>query len=1298
MPNENQVSFARMKVLFNAMLTAGGVLAPTLTLADPSVETALCAGLLSLGASWRVNQATEEASDRERAQLPETAALLRNHDLNLLTGAAIQRAIEHFANQNPASDSATLNRLATAAPAYLVDIAERAEPIPSLDDLPNVAVHLAQFTASPNLPSLGASIWEDFLQELASHLQPTPDATVLRPALALHLNQYFDRFVVEVFKEDATGRGPAQGRGWPALTLLFWGRLFTDVQRLEATAATRDANMQLQLHTLSDSLGKKLDELLRWHGPLAATQAEPLADFLRQVHAPLNARLDDIAGLIGHGLLSPDEFRTAYWTKRRADPGLEVLWLDPDRSELLTSVLAGRDTELDEFSAFLAAPTPWVTFFKGFPGTGKSRLLLEFARRATGSGYQVYFVSPDVHDLKAALLSRRMDDPVVLLWDDYQGQKPEALKTFLDLQTLSLHGPVVKRVITSWPSHNVLGEKAKDPLYATRELHPVVPESALAAYSAQLLPELSNGAALKLVRRAEGHPEAVLQAVALLLNGEAKSVDQLPPNLLATAHDNLIERIKRPPNGITPQAVTLALKVLALVGEIDYSRPTHAAALTQAGVTDEAIGYMDEIGLAAHVGEKYALTLDGFRSHVVRRCLDRQAARVLSGDPDQLAALAGPLLPVWFDAIWGICLLATEGTPHRDRVQSSLLLQLRDRIGQLPTLIDPLEFASGILWATSIEPLPLRRSRLADAIGLLLNQFPSYGIALQQAGALVNATIAEPDRHRRAQLAGDIGLLLNKFPSHQIAHLQATALCNATVGEPESYRCSELADAIGLLLTQFPSYDIALENAKALLNATVGKLEPHRRPQLAGAIGLLLNQFPSQDIAIQQAKALCNATAGEPEPHRRAQLAGAIGLLLNQFPSQEIALEQAKALLNATVNEPEPHRRVQLADAIDLLLNQFPYQDIALLRAEALLNATVGEPESHRITQLADAIGLLLNQFPSHDIALRKAQALYNATVVEPDPHRGSQLADAIGLLLNQFPSPDIALQQAKALFNATVNEPEPHRFTQLADTIGLLLNQFPSKDIAHLRATAMCNATVSEPEPHRCSELADAIGLLLNQFPSPDIALQQARALRNATVGEPDPHRCSELADAIGLLLNQFPSQYIAVEQAKALLNITVREAEPHRRAQLAGAIGLLLSRFPSQDIALQQAKALRNATVGEPDPRRRAELAEAIGLLLNQFPSQDIALQQAKALFNATVDEPDPHRCSQLADAIGFLLNRFPSQDIALRQARALCNAAEGEPDPHRRSQLADAIGLLLNQFPCQEIQKLHHAATSD
>jgi hypothetical protein len=71
MPLENQVSFSRLKVLFEGLLVAGGVLAPTLSLGDPSIERAVVAGIAGLGASWWVNRATEAASGKERQLLPE---------------------------------------------------------------------------------------------------------------------------------------------------------------------------------------------------------------------------------------------------------------------------------------------------------------------------------------------------------------------------------------------------------------------------------------------------------------------------------------------------------------------------------------------------------------------------------------------------------------------------------------------------------------------------------------------------------------------------------------------------------------------------------------------------------------------------------------------------------------------------------------------------------------------------------------------------------------------------------------------------------------------------------------------------------------------------------------------------------------------------------------------------------------------------------------------------------------------------------------------------------------------------
>jgi hypothetical protein len=192
----------------------------------------------------------------------------------------------------------------------------------------------------------------------------------------------------------------------------------------------------------------KLDELQRWC-PQLVTEQKELGAWLRQTHGELSAKLDQIESLIGHGLQSPEEFCRDYWDRRRADPGLELLWEDADRAEILTREIVGRAAEIAEFENFIdpKKTSRLVQLWKGYPGTGKSRLMLEFAERATKAGCRVLFVEKSVHDLDAALRRIKSAEPVVLIWDDYQGNKPEDLKTFLDLWRLPHQplGPPVAR-------------------------------------------------------------------------------------------------------------------------------------------------------------------------------------------------------------------------------------------------------------------------------------------------------------------------------------------------------------------------------------------------------------------------------------------------------------------------------------------------------------------------------------------------------------------------------------------------------------------------------------------------------------------------------------------------------------------------------------------------------------------------------------------------------------------------------------------------------------------------------------
>jgi hypothetical protein len=604
-----------------------------------------------------------------------------------------------------------------------------------------------------------------------------------------------------------------------------------------------------------------------------------------------------------------------------------------------------------------------------------------------------------------------------LLWDDYQGDKPDALRTFLELQAPPAHprGPVVKRVITAWPTLNVLGEKARDPLYAERELHAIVPPDELIDYTLRLLPKLEPAGAERIVEVAEAYPEAVLRAAALVLQGTA--IDRLPRNLLEAAYDNLVQRLMTGRSLYERRAVKDALVALALVGSVDLDDAGQRRALRAAGVTDEALGVLVNLRTAARDGKVCSLGLDSFRAHVVRRSLDHQRIDVLGGTPHDLARFARPLLLEWFHAIWGICVLATEGTASRDALQTELLAAFE--VSPDWSAEQAAGVARRIVNATAVEPNPRQCEALANRIGKLLDRHDSLAIALAQAQALFNATAGEPDPRQCEARANRISELLDRHDSPAIALAQAQALHNATAVEPDPRQHEALANRIGELLVRHNTPAIALRQAMALLNATAVELEPGQREALADRIGELLARHDTPDIALVQAQVLHNATVVERNPRRRWALARRIGELLRLHDTLEIALAQAYTLLNATAVAPNPRRCEALANRIGELLVRHNTPEIALEQAMALRNATGVEPAPRRREALAGRIGGLLTRHDTAAIALEQAKALHNATVVEPDPRQREELGNRIGELLVRHNSPEIALELAKALYKA---------------------------------------------------------------------------------------------------------------------------------------------------------------------------------------------------------------------------------------------------------------------------------------
>jgi hypothetical protein len=1031
------------KLLFRSLCTAGGILAPALTVTEPSLPNmaiALGVGTLSMLTSWRVNMETQEAADRDRARLPEAEVLLRNRDLNLLVEAALTRAIQLAgADEGLCEHRKLIECLAAQVPAYFRDVEQVPLDAFAQDNLPNIALRFVQEPEwGPINSHLDPENWSPLLDDLALRVKNQTGFPQIKSTLAEHINRNFDSLVVAVFREDATGRGPSQGRGWAALTLLFWGRMLSDIRNLQDHGAANQDELRTSLGNIEARLAAKLDELVRWNGAIALDQSSCLSAWLKSVHHQLASKLDQMSEMVGHGLLSPEEFRLAYWTKRRQDPGLDQLWQDVSRAEILTEKIVGRAAEVADFETFLKSPAPWVQFWKGWPGTGKSRLMIEFAKRATAAGYRVFFVSPDVHDLKAALLRIRFTEPVVLLWDDYQGENPDALRVFINLQNPL--GAGVKRVITSWPTHNVLGEKVGDPLYAERELQAIVPSQELVSYARQLFPQLSQFRAQRVVDVAESQPEAVLRAILLLLQGTA--IDHLPPNLLAAAYDNLIQRLLKDRDLNERAAVKKALVAMALVGSVDLGSEKHRVAFDDAGISDDALGILIEAGTVARDEQVHSISLDGFRSHIVRRSLDHRRADVLSGTPKELATLAQALLAEWFRAIWGICVLASEGTEYGSVIRNELLEAL-DRVTLGWSADSCTQMAERIASATFVEPDPRQREALANHIGNLLTSHDTAEIALRQAVALSNATVGGRDPRQREALANRIGGLLARHNTAEIAYEQAVALYNVTVVEPDPRKREVLANRIGDLLSRHKTEEIALAQATALCNATRGEDDPLQCEALVNRIGNLLAQYDTADMAHRLAKALCNAAVVEPDPRRREVLANHIGDLLTRHDTAEIALAQAEVLFDVTVVEPDPHRREALANLIGDLLTSHDTAEIALRQAMALVNTTTVEPDRQRREMLANHIGDLLTRHDTAEIALAQAKALRNTTVVEPDPRQREALANRIAELLMRHDIAEIAHEQARVLATTAIVETDLPRKQVLIQRIRDLEKQY---------------------------------------------------------------------------------------------------------------------------------------------------------------------------------------------------------------------------------------------------------------
>ena len=845
----------RAHLLFGGLLIVAGVVAPAVV---APATAAAAGGLFNALGGVGLTAIAGAIEQRSRRKLREPAVLLRNHDLQRLISLALEKALE-FALQEPElkGRSREIKKLVKETPGYFAAFTS-APP----EQLAQAALPSLVESNAAQQSALDSKAWVEVIEDLAIRAQVTSEIGGIKDQLAEHLGVYFERFVIEVFKEDATGRGPAEGRGWASLELLYWGLLRADLRGLDSQIEegfNQQAEGMEKLAADQDAalrrVDAKLSQVLSWHGPGLLAEADDLRDLLRKINEGLGDRLDKIADLIGHGLLTPHDFESVYWRNRRDDPGAEELWSDPERAEVLTSTLVGREKELESFDQFLEGTSPRVLHLFGWPGAGKSRLMIAFARHAVDRGRRVFFVGPDVHDLGAALRRAAGPDPILLLWDNYRGRNQEAMRVFLGLDDLP--GPIVKRAVTSWPTVNVLGDRAKDAQCRQDTLGQVVPEEALIAYTRRLRPEMSEDDARHVVRLAEGNPQVVLLALATLLRTEGMLAADLPRNLLENAYDGLIERAVRIP-GLDPEDVRRSLLALALTGRVDYAETGQREAFESADVSAATLGELAKHNLVSRdENQAYALHLDSFRAHVVRRSLDHNRPEILSGNPEKTAAGAAPLIEKWIDALWGICVYATEGQQPAERRQPTALREplqqaLLAQIGQSNEDWDverALMFGLRIANATAVEPEPKVRVELAERIAAVRSQHDTAEIALVEARALHNATVGEPEPKVRVELAERIAAVRSQHDTAEIALVEARALHNATVGEPEPKVRVELAERIAAVRSQHDTAEIALAEARALTKVMLGEPDEERQLELLRWIVQLCEGYDHAELA-----------------------------------------------------------------------------------------------------------------------------------------------------------------------------------------------------------------------------------------------------------------------------------------------------------------------------------------------------------------------------------------------------------------------------------------------------------------
>ncbi|MEZ6005000.1 MAG: hypothetical protein R3F33_12530 [Planctomycetota bacterium] len=1213
-------------------------------------------GVLNLLGGFGVEWGADKLSEWNNRKSERTRALLEHEVLAELVELAALEALRELVDSGRPGDSTdALRKVLRHLPGFVSGaLKEEGDRFAGSGLAPNSLLYVTIPEFSGKEEQEWSAVWESLLKPTFEAAGLGNRTSTLRKS-AEHMVNGVPSQVRRLLASDRLGNTPLAGRGYSAFEAHVLAQRQQDLEEMhESIRDHADANFETLskkiegvhrgiLHGIEDRFGLFSDSL---KSLLLAGNSE-LSQRLREIENRLKEQCDQVErcvaavhSLASNGLYSRAQFDQSFWTRAESPQYVGDLFVLEGIGAVVRSTFVGREQEVSTFLSFLEGGAS-VQYWGAQPGSGKTRLALEFGRIAEKLGWLVAFTTDPKETTPVGLqeLAASGGGPqpkLLLIWDtSARGLDPNVAEKIRNLPKDPSLAAQVRVVIFSWPSHEraICGSSGGDLELQRENLAPLGDHPAFITHVANLLGDRTR--ALELIENAGGNPLMVYSG--LLLQLQEYRVDSLRSGLdiLIARYVKMLEQLRQELNRANLQAsetLWSALRRLALLGQAPID-----VLVEKLKTTTGILEFLIENGIVTRERNEIALAPDWFRAILLYLAMVPAQRGADPFRPDSLdrrdpvEAFMEDHEDLFPEALSDLASLARRGFQDKPEV----LGRLEDAIGRrsaVATTGTPDEVRAqvlGILRQISIEPDFQRAKSLAEHVAEIGAQLGDPHIALLAAMALMTVTEKSESAAESEWLAEKIGKLRGEREEFQIPEIaleQAKALTNATGVSESAVERERLADKIGELRgerEEFQTPEIALVNALALMNVSVENVCAGEGERIAERIAQLRHEresFQIPEIALEQAKAFVNATAycaGAEEIERLADRIGELRHERDAFQIVEIALQQADAISNAMGKCSSAAELERLAEKIGELRCEretFQVAEIAVMQAQALTNATAKCEFAVDRMRLAEMIGGLRRErdaFQILEIALAQAMSITNATVGAQTAAECEQLAgriEELRLELQAFQTPEIALLQATSLLNAAENADTAGEGERLAAKIGVLRrerDEFQTPGIALRQVTALKNVTFKLESLFERERLADKIGELRRErevFQNPEIALCQTQVLMAAAAKCSSTAEGERLAERIEELQREralFATPDISLVRAQTLAYAGLKSESSAERMRMMYKVEEALAPVDGSG----DAQLLALAT------KVRAELRVADAVLLNGLSRPPIA-----------------------------------------------------------------------------------------